>query len=158
MLPMAALAIPKISVPGWPALRATASGPPQRTELPRTRALTERFKPISLAAMLAIGTIFGPLIHPQAAMAQEPVEAAACRKASIETLKQSEGNSPLKDVKIDLDSLTIAKANAEIGGAKVTTVIIGQAAIQREHSDEPHTFLCLLGEREKVLMTFFTKR
>ena len=158
MLPMAVLAIAKISVPGWPTIRAAASGTLQRTELPRRRAMTERCKPISLSAMLAIGAMFGPLIHPQAAMAQEPVEAAACRKAAIETLKQSEGNSPLKDVKIDLDSLTIAKANAEIGGAKVATVIIGQAAIQREHSDEPHTFLCLLGEKEKVLMTFFTKR
>lgn len=101
---------------------------------------------------------FAVMAAPLAALAQEAPEAAACRKASIEALKRVSGNSPLKDVKLDLDSLTIAKADAEIGGAKVTTVIIGQAAIQREQSDESHTFLCLLGEKEKVLMTFFTKR
>ncbi|MBS7697671.1 MULTISPECIES: hypothetical protein [unclassified Chelatococcus] len=113
---------------------------------------------LKAASILGIGALLGAIIYSLPATAQEPVEAAACRKASIETLKQAGGNSPLKDVKLDLDSLTLAKANAEIGGVKITTVLIGQAAIQREHSDEPHTFLCLLGEKEKVLMTFFTKR
>jgi hypothetical protein len=92
------------------------------------------------------------------AEAQEPPEAAVCRKAAITTLKSESDLSPLKDVKLDLDSLTVATSKAEIEGIKVRTVLIGQATIQRESSDEPHTFLCLLGENEKVLLTFFTKR
>lgn len=158
MPPLVVLALPQIPVPGQPPFGTAAGGALRRTDQPRIRASVKRFRPISLAAMLAVCALLSPSLYPMAAMAQEPVEAAACRKASIETLKQSEGNSPLKDVKIDLDSLTIAKTKAEIGGTKITTVVIGQAAIQREQSDEPHTFLCLLGEKEKVLMTFFTKR
>ncbi|MFC7397656.1 hypothetical protein ACFQU1_10670 [Chelatococcus sp. GCM10030263] len=92
------------------------------------------------------------------AEAQEPPESAICRKAAIATLKAETDHSPLKDVKLDLDSLTVAKSKGDIEGIKVTTVLIGQATIQRESSDEPHTFLCLLGENDKVLLTFFTKR
>ncbi|WP_291962809.1 hypothetical protein [Chelatococcus sp.] len=155
----------------WEIVTFATTSPPDLISLPtqvtpltgrkiarRMPAPAMRLASISCAAMLAIGATLGPIFYPEPAMAQEPVEAAACRKASIETLRQVGGNSPLKDVKLDLDSLTIAKANAEVGGVKIHTVLIGQAAIQRENSDEPHTFLCLLGEKEKVLMTFFTKR
>jgi len=92
------------------------------------------------------------------ARAQEPPEASICRKAAIATLKAEPNVSPLKDVQLDPDSLTVAKAKTDIEGVKVTAVVIGQATIRRESSDEPHTFLCLLGESEKVLLTFFTKR
>ena len=158
MLPVAVLAIAKSAFTDLPPLPAAARDTPQRRGLQRARRVSKRCGPIGLVAALGIGAFVGPLVHPQAAIAQEPVEAAACRKASIATLKEAPGNSPLKDVKLDLDSLTIAKANAEVGGAKIATVLIGQAAIQRESSDEPHTFLCLLGDNQKVLMTFFTKR
>ncbi|CAH1653649.1 hypothetical protein CHELA1G11_13672 [Hyphomicrobiales bacterium] len=158
MLPKEFMDVPTASPPGpfSSAPRATRSLRwKNSSRMPVVAAL---FGSISSAAVLGIGSTLGLAFYPLPAMAQEPAEAAACRKASIETLKQSSGNSPLKDVKLDLDSLTIAKADAEIGGVKVATILIGQAAIQREHSDETHTFLCLLGEKEKVLMTFFTKR
>jgi hypothetical protein len=113
--------------------------------------------PYSKAATLIAGFVFAAFAAAPAE-AQEPPEAAICRKAAVTTLKTEPDLSPLKDVKLDLDSLTVAKSKADIQGIKVTTVLIGQATIQRESSDEPHTFLCLLGENDKVLLTFFTKR
>jgi hypothetical protein len=113
--------------------------------------------PLRHVVILAVGLLLAaaPLAP---ARAQAPPEASICRKAAMSALEAEPGLSPLKDVQLDLDSLTVAKAKTDIQGIKVTSVLIGQATIRRESSDELHTFLCLLGEDDKVLLTFFTKR
>ena len=57
-----------------------------------------------------------------------------------------------------MDGLTIAAADMKVGGARITSVIMGEAYIQRDRTDRPHRFLCLTGEEEAVLLTFFTER
>jgi hypothetical protein len=40
----------------------------------------------------------------------------------------------------------------------VKMVIMGDAYLQREKSDKPDRFVCLIGEKGKVLLTFFTEQ
>ncbi len=40
----------------------------------------------------------------------------------------------------------------------VKMVIMGDAYLQREKTDKPNRFVCLIGEKGKVLLTFFTEQ
>lgn len=95
----------------------------------------------------------------QAAEAEAPEDAeraAVCKAHALERLK---ARSPsVADIFIDMDGLTIAKADLTVGHAHVTAVLMGEAYIQRDRSDKAHRFLCLVGEEDKVLMTFFTEQ
>lgn len=91
------------------------------------------------------------------AQAPEDAErAAACKAHALARLK---ANSPsVDDILIDMDGLTIAKADTTVGQEKITAVLMGEAYIKRDRSDKAHRFLCLVGENDKVVMTFFTTR
>ncbi|MBN8917410.1 MAG: hypothetical protein J0I31_17555 [Rhizobiales bacterium] len=93
------------------------------------------------------------------AEAQAPGDAeraAACKAHALARLK---ANSPsVDDILIDMDGLTIAKADTTVGQEKITAVLMGEAYIKRDRSDKAHRFLCLVGENDKVVMTFFTTR
>ena len=87
---------------------------------------------------------------------EDAERAVACKAHALERLKV---RSPsVSDIFIDMDGLTIAKADLAVGGARVTGVLMGEAYIQRDRSDKAHRFLCLVGEDDKVLMTFLTER
>lgn len=80
----------------------------------------------------------------------------ACKAHALAVLK---GRSPsIEDIFIDMDGLTVAKANLAVEDTKVESVLMGEAYIQRDRSDKVHRFLCLAGADGKVLMTFFTLR
>lgn len=80
----------------------------------------------------------------------------ACKAHALAVLK---GRSPsIDDIFIDMDGLTVAKANLAVEDTKVEAVLMGEAYIQRDRSDKVHRFLCLAGADGKVLMTFFTLR
>ena len=59
---------------------------------------------------------------------------------------------------IDMDGITVAKADLAVEDTRVESVIMGEAYIQRDKTDKVHRFLCLTGPQGKVLMTFFTQR
>lgn len=95
----------------------------------------------------------------KAAEAEAPEDAeraAACKAHAMVKLK---ARSPsVDDIFIDMDGLTIAKADVAVGQEKITAVLMGEAYIKRDRSDKAHRFLCLVGEKDKVVMTFFTER
>lgn len=95
----------------------------------------------------------------KAAEAEAPEDAeraAACKAHAMVRLK---ARSPsVDDIFIDMDGLTIAKADVAVGQEKITAVLMGEAYIKRDRSDKAHRFLCLVGEKDKVVMTFFTER
>ncbi len=80
----------------------------------------------------------------------------ACKERALSILRQ---RSPsIEDLFVDMDGVTVAKADVSVGDTKIHTVIMGEAYIQRDQTDKVHRFLCLTGESGKVLMTFFTER
>lgn len=81
---------------------------------------------------------------------------AACKEDALAKLKQ---RSPsIEDIYIEIDGLTIAQAESKLGDTAVKGVIMGEAYIQRDRSDTANRFLCLTGEKDQVLFTFFTER
>jgi hypothetical protein len=97
------------------------------------------------------------LISCPGAFAQSPnPELEACRSSGLIALK--ERNPSIKDVSLDMDSMTIAKANARVEDTPIKTIIIGDAYLEQGKKDTRRTFLCLIGEKGKVLLTFFTDK
>ena len=55
--------------------------------------------------------------------------------------------------------LAISAADTRVGEVPIKTVILGQAYIKRgETTGKPDRFVCLIGEKGKVLLTFFTAK
>ena len=83
-------------------------------------------------------------------------EIATCKTAALQALHAKEPE--IKDIYIDEDGLTIAVAETRVEDTPVTRIIMGEAYLKTDKSDKPRRFLCLLGEKNKVLLTFFTAR
>ena len=94
-----------------------------------------------LAAVLAFTTIAF------AAHAQVPAEVESCRLAGLVALK--ERSPAIKDLTFDIDGLAISKAETKVEDTPVKMVIMGDAYLQREKSDKPNRFVCLIGERAR---------
>jgi hypothetical protein len=103
-----------------------------------------------LAAFLAA------TIMAASAQAQVPAEVEACRLAGLVALK--ERSPAIKDLTFDIDGLAISKANTKVEDTPIKMVIMGDAYLQREKTDKPNRFVCLIGEKGKVLLTFFTEQ
>jgi hypothetical protein len=101
------------------------------------------------------------LLSPMA-NAQEPTPSQdneaieSCRLAGLAALK---ADSPtLKDLILDIDGMVVATAKTSIEGIPVRKVVLGEAYLERKDTGAPQRFLCLIGEKDKVLLTFFTVR
>ena len=64
----------------------------------------------------------------------------------------------IKDVSFDIDGMTVAKANTKVEDTAIKTIVIGDAYLEKGKRDTRRTFLCLIGEKGKVLLTFFTDK
>ena len=70
-----------------------------------------------------------------------------------------EGAVPaIKDLTFDIDGLAIPRDEIKVEDTPVKMVIMGDAYLQREKTDKPNRFVCLIGEKGKVLLTFFTEQ
>ena len=83
-------------------------------------------------------------------------EVEACQASGLIALK--ERSPAIHDVVFEPDTLSITKADTSVGDTKVRTVVLGLADIQTGKKDKPHQFVCLIGEKGKVLLTFFTEK
>jgi hypothetical protein len=83
-------------------------------------------------------------------------ELDACRSTGLIALK--ERNPSIKDVTFDVDGMTVAKANTKVEDTIIKTIVIGDAYLEKGKKDTRRTFLCLIGEKGKVLLTFFTDK
>jgi hypothetical protein len=105
-------------------------------------------------AMTAIGISLGAL-GPASAQVVNP-ELDACRSTGLIALR--ERNPSIKDVSFDVDGMTVAKANTKVEDTLIKTIVIGDAYLEKGKKDTRRTFLCLIGEKGKVLLTFFTDK
>ena len=101
-----------------------------------------------LAAVMCSGTA-------QAQTPNDP-ESAACKATGLVALK--ERSPSVKDIILDMDTLTVFKANTKIEDTPVRTIIMGEVYLERKETGTSQQFLCLIGEEGKVLLTFFTAR
>ncbi len=83
-------------------------------------------------------------------------EVATCKAAALHTISSREPE--IKDIYVDEDGATIAVSETKIGDIPVTRIVMAEAYLRTDRSDKPRRFLCLLGEKSKVLLTFFTQR
>ncbi len=85
--------------------------------------------------------------------APEP-EIDACRASSVIALK--ERSSTVKDVSLDLDSMRVIKVNSKIEDVSLKAIVLGDAYIEKKKEGKAQTFVCLIGEKGKVLLTIFS--
>ena len=64
----------------------------------------------------------------------------------------------MKDLIFDLETFSVSKANTKVEDTPVRTIIMGEAYLERKETGGSQKFLCLVGEKGKVLLTFFTTR
>jgi hypothetical protein len=57
-----------------------------------------------------------------------------------------------------MESLAVSKANTNVGDTPIKMVVMGDAYLQRDKTDKPNRFVCLLSDRGKVVLTFFTEQ
>jgi hypothetical protein len=88
--------------------------------------------------------------------ASTTAETDLCRATGLIALQQQ--NPAVLDLTLDLDGMTVAKANAKVGETQIRTVVIGDAYMEKGNREKRHTFLCLIGNKGKVLLTFFTEK
>jgi hypothetical protein len=81
-------------------------------------------------------------------------EVDACRATGLIALK--EATPGIKDVAIDPDSVRIFKMDKKIGDEPVRAVVIGDVTIEKTKSSKPRSLVCIVGDKGKVLVTYFS--
>jgi len=136
----------------------TASGSPRliltENQLMSRPAVYALIISSSLAAS-ALAQTPGPTSGTQTEKPASP-ELASCKATALRTLSISDPG--IKDIYFDEDGITMATAETSIEGTPITRVIMGQASFRSDKTDSSRSFLCLIGEKGKVLLTFFTAR
>jgi len=59
-------------------------------------------------------------------------------------------------VAIDPDSVRIFKMEKKIGEEAVRAVVIGDVSIEKTQSSKPRSLVCVVGDKGKVLLTYFS--
>lgn len=113
---------------------------------------------MKLCSIIAAGfLVAGPAIAQEIAPSKPATpEIATCKKAALKTLSAQDPD--IKDIYIDEDGATVAVSESKIETIPVTRIVMSEAYLRTDRSDKPRRFLCLLGEKNKVLLTFFTAR
>jgi hypothetical protein len=108
-----------------------------------------------LSAVLSTATLFMSSAQAQVPAAVPDTAAIdACKATGLVALQ--ERSPSVKDLILDVDGLTVAKANADVEGTPIRTIIMGEAYLERKETGKSQRFLCLIGEKGKVLLTFLT--
>jgi hypothetical protein len=104
-------------------------------------------------ALAVLGSTF---LLASSALAQVPAEVEACRLSGLAALQ--ERSPSLEHLTFDIQSLAISKADTKVEDTPIRMVIMGEAYLQRETSDKPNRFVCLVSDKGKVVLTFFTEQ
>lgn len=79
----------------------------------------------------------------------------ACQSTGLIALKQRAPE--VTDLVLDMETLAVSAADTTVEDVAVKTVIMGDAYIARGgQTGKPDRFVCLIGDKGKVLLTFFT--
>lgn len=103
---------------------------------------------------VAAAIVFTSTFH--VAQAQVPAEVEICRIAGLAALKKK--NPEIDQLIFDTETLAISNADTKVEDTPVKMVIMGESYIREDRKDKPNRFVCLLGEKDKPLLTFFTQQ
>ena len=103
-----------------------------------------------------LAVLAGCVVMSASAIAQVPAEVEACRLSGLVAIK--ERSPSLDQITLDVESLAISKADTKVGDTPIKMVIMGDAYLQREKTDKPNRFVCLVSDKGKVVLTFFTEQ
>ncbi|API55715.1 hypothetical protein BMW22_30085 (plasmid) [Rhizobium leguminosarum] len=110
---------------------------------------------MKLVALAAAVVLVGLLPENASAQAMEDPAVNACKNTGLLALR--ERSPDITDLVMDMESLAISKADTKVEDVAIKTVVLGEAYIARkEKTGKPDRFVCLLGDKGKVLLTFFT--
>ena len=87
------------------------------------------------------------------AQTSENPEIAACKATGILALKEK--SPTVRDMILDMDTVLVSKANTDIEGTPIRTVVMGDVYLEKKGTGKAQRFLCLIGDKGKVLLTFF---
>lgn len=86
---------------------------------------------------------------------KEDPAVTACKATGLIALQAK--NPDVTDLVMDMESLAVSKADTKVEDTAVKTVVLGEAYLARKGvTGKSDRFVCLIGEKGKVLLTFFT--
>lgn len=94
------------------------------------------------------------LVAPAHAQKGEAPEVTACKTSGLLALKET--SPAVKDIILDMDTFVVAKANTKVEDTPIRTVVMGEVYLEKKEVGKSQRFLCLVGEKGKVVLTFFT--
>ena len=103
--------------------------------------------------------IFVTTLGATAAFAQAETDPAnaACKSTGLIALQQE--SKDITDLIIDLESVAVSAATTKVEDVSVKTVVLGESYIKRGTvTGKSDRFVCLIGDKGKVLLTFFTSK
>jgi hypothetical protein len=103
-----------------------------------------------IAALVLTAAVFA--VPAQAQSLNDPA-VDACQASGLIALK--ERSPSVKDLILDMETLLVSKANTHVEDVPIRTVIMGEAYLEKKGIGRPQRFVCLIGEKGKVLLTFF---
>lgn len=106
-------------------------------------------KNLLLAALLSATSC----LNVASAQTPDNPEIAACKATGILALKEK--SPAIRDIILDMDTMVVSKADTEIEGVAVRAVIMGDVYLEKKEMGKARHFLCLIGDKGKVLLTFF---
>lgn len=112
------------------------------------------FANVFVAGALICGGLSAVAQEQQKSSNPQTPEVDACRASGLIALK--EGAPGVKDVAIDPDSVRIFKMDKKIGDEPVHAVVIGDVSIEKTKSSKPRSLVCIVGDKGKVLVTYFS--
>lgn len=93
------------------------------------------------------------------AFAQTAEDPAVSACASTGLIALQERSKDINEIYIDPESLAISAADTKVEDVPVKTVVLGEAYIKRgSKAGKADRFVCLIGEKGNVLLTFFTAK
>jgi len=114
-------------------------------------------KTLVIPAMISCALATGALAQTPAAQNPEDTAVSACQSTGLIALQQR--SKDITDLIIDRDSLAVTTANTKVEDVPIKAVLLGEAYIKRDkETGKPDRFVCLIGEKGKVLLTFFTAK
>jgi hypothetical protein len=69
-----------------------------------------------------------------------------------------ERSRSIEHLTFDIRSLAVSKVDTKVEDTPIRMVIMGETYVQRETSDKPNRFVCLVSDKSKVVLTFFTEQ
>ena len=84
------------------------------------------------------------------------LELDLCRQAAVVALREK--SPDVNEVLLDPDASIIAKADTKVGDTAVKAVVLGEGYLGQKGTEKPYRFVCLIGEANKVVLTFFTRQ